>query len=90
MLNPDISLPQEYYDEQTEHIRHELQKRYERYQGARKPVEVKGRTVLLVDDGIATGYTIMAAAQLVRASDPAKLVIAVPVASPRVLDKLSN
>lgn len=90
VLNPDINLPQDYYDEQIARVRHELRERYRRYKGARKPVEVKGRTVLLVDDGIATGYTIMAAAQLIRAANPARIVVAVPVASPRVLDKLSG
>ncbi|RDV14479.1 phosphoribosyltransferase [Pontibacter diazotrophicus] len=90
VLNPDIDLPQEYYDEQTERIREELRNRYERYKGARQPVEVEGRTVLLVDDGIATGYTIMAAAQLIRAANPSRIVIAVPVASPRILNKLSR
>ncbi len=90
VLNPDIDLPEDYYLEQTENIRSELQKRYELYKGARHSIDLKGKTVLLVDDGIATGYTIMAAAQLIRAAEPASIVIAVPVASPSVLDKLSE
>lgn len=42
-----------------------------------------------MDEGIATGYTIMAAAQLIREADPSRIVIAVPVAPPRALDRLS-
>ncbi|WP_114782778.1 phosphoribosyltransferase [Botryobacter ruber] len=89
VLNPDVKVPQEYFDEQTEEIRYQLRERYKRFRGSRSPVIIKDKTVILVDDGIATGYTMMAAAQLVRDSHPAKVVIAVPVASPRVLDKLA-
>ena len=89
IINTDLNIPADYLIEQIEQIRHELNLRYRRYQGARKPVNLTGKTVILVDDGIATGYTMLAAAQLVRQADPARVIVAVPVASPRVLQKIS-
>jgi putative phosphoribosyl transferase len=88
IINPHIDLPETYFQEQTLRIRQQLQERYKRYKKDSKPVAVKGKPVLLVDDGIATGYTILAAAQLLRQSDPARIILAVPVAAPRALDKI--
>jgi predicted phosphoribosyltransferase len=51
------------------------------YRGARPPPELKGKTVVLVDDGLATGATMRAAVEALRAEQPAKIVVAVPVAS---------
>jgi len=58
---------------------HELERRESRYRAGRTDVEIAGHTVILVDDGMATGATMLAAAAAVRAQDPARLVIAVPV-----------
>jgi putative phosphoribosyl transferase len=88
IINPRIDLPESYFQEQTLHIRQQLQERYERYKKDSKPVAIKGKPVLLVDDGIATGYTVLAAAQLIRKSDPAQIILAVPVGAPESLDKI--
>src|SRR5262249_17627037 len=58
----------------------EVQRREEQYRGTGAFPELKGRTVILVDDGLATGATMRAAARAVRAREPARLIIAVPVA----------
>ena len=57
----------------------ELQRRERAYRGDRPPVDLHGKTVLVVDDGIATGASMRAAVQAVRRSDPATVVVAVPV-----------
>jgi len=62
--------------------RAELERRAEAYRGARAPVALAGRTVVLVDDGIATGATIRAAAAAARRLEPAGLVAAAPVVLP--------
>jgi predicted phosphoribosyltransferase len=59
----------------------ELARREATYRGGRPPVDVEGRTVILVDDGLATGSTMRAAVAALRARRPARLVVAVPVGS---------
>ncbi|WP_370409489.1 alpha/beta family hydrolase [Streptomyces fradiae] len=57
-----------------------LAERSRRYRGAREPVDIQGRTAVVVDDGFATGATALAACQVVRARGAARIVLAVPVA----------
>ncbi len=59
----------------------ELHRREQVYRGGRPPLETTGRTVVLVDDGLATGATMFAAVRAVRAGMPAAVVVAVPVGS---------
>jgi putative phosphoribosyl transferase len=59
----------------------ELARRDRVYRGGRSPLALQGRCVILVDDGIATGATVRAAIQVVRAQHPSRLVLAVPVAA---------
>jgi putative phosphoribosyl transferase len=66
----------------------ELQRREREYRGDRPDLDLRGRTVLLVDDGLATGSTMRAAALAVREHQPATVVIAVPVAAPETCDDL--
>jgi putative phosphoribosyl transferase len=58
----------------------EIARRDRLYRGDRAPVQLGGRTVILIDDGLATGATMRAAAQAIQAMQPARLVVAVPVA----------
>jgi erythromycin esterase-like protein/predicted phosphoribosyltransferase len=64
--------------------RRELERRERAYRGERPPPDVAGKTVILVDDGLATGSTMLAAVHAIRADDPARVVVAVPVADPEV------
>ncbi|MHB1836066.1 MAG: phosphoribosyltransferase family protein [Solirubrobacteraceae bacterium] len=66
----------------------ELDERCERYRGTRRPVEVRDRTVLLVDDGLATGRTAKAAARALRERGAARVVLAVPVAAAQSIAEL--
>lgn len=60
----------------------ELKRRERVYRGDRLPPDVRGKTVILVDDGLATGSTMLAAVRALRQQGPARIVVAVPVASP--------
>ncbi len=68
----------------------EIRRRQKLYRGEREPLSYGGRTVIVVDDGIATGFTLRAALCSIRRHDPGKLVLAVPVAPPEVVDKLRH
>lgn len=61
-------------------VRQELGRRASLYRGDRPPLQVTGKTVLLVDDGIATGASVYAAIQALRQIKPSRLILAVPVA----------
>ncbi|MFC3577269.1 phosphoribosyltransferase family protein [Streptomyces yaanensis] len=63
-----------------EHEREVLERRARRYRGERAPVGIAGRTVVVVDDGVATGSTARAACRIARARGAARIVLAVPVA----------
>lgn len=68
----------------------EVRRRVERFRKGRAAPELQGRTVIIVDDGIATGGTTRAAIRAIRKCRPAWLVLAVPVASPDVVVALSR
>ena len=60
------------------------------YRGERPPPGVRGRTVILVDDGLATGATMLAAIKALRAQQPARIVVAVPTGSPETCEQLKE
>lgn len=66
----------------------ELRRRVDLYRGERPPLELAGRTAILVDDGIATGVTDAAALRAARHRDPGRLVLAVPVCAPDSIERL--
>ena len=68
----------------------ELERREAAYRGGRPPADVAGATVILVDDGLATGSTMRAAVAAVRQQGPAKVVVAVPVAAPSTRDAFAR
>lgn len=70
--------------------RAELERRARRYRGDRPPADLRGRTVIVVDDGIATGSTARAACRIVRARGAARVVLAVPVAPRDWTDRLAD
>lgn len=70
-------------EKETARIRQALQDRYHRFMGERKPLSaLEGKTLIVVDDGIATGRTILAAIPMLRMKAPKRIVVAVPVAPP--------
>lgn len=70
--------------------RQEMERRERRYRKDRHPVSVKGKTVILVDDGMATGSSMRAAIAALRKMQAARIVVAVPVAPPRTCERLRS
>jgi len=70
--------------------REELERRERLYRGSRPPLDVHGRTIILVDDGIATGSSIRAAIQALRQMKPAAIVVATPVAPQESCNRLQH
>ncbi|HEV8524583.1 MAG TPA: phosphoribosyltransferase, partial [Terriglobales bacterium] len=68
----------------------ELERREQAYRGGRPAPEVRGRTVILVDDGIATGSTMLAAVRALRQQQPERIVVATPVAPASACEELAQ
>jgi putative phosphoribosyl transferase len=94
VLNADVvswySIPPSAIDAVAHEEQAELERRERTYRGDRSPIDLAGRVVLLIDDGLATGSTMKAAAQAVRAGGPARIVIAAPVGAPQTCRELAE
>jgi putative phosphoribosyl transferase len=84
----DLRIPDYLIDAVAAQEQRELERRERLYRGDRPPPDVRGRTVILVDDGLATGATMYAAIQALRQQQPARIVVAVPTASPETCEAL--
>ncbi len=76
------------FAEVVDQERRELQRREQRYRGDRRAPVIRDRTVILVDDGVATGATMLAAIASIRAQAPRELIVAVPLAAPSIGEDL--
>ena len=92
VVNDDVvralHIPDRVIDAVAEQEARELARRERLYRGGRPPLDVRGRTVILVDDGLATGATMLAAVQALRQQRPARMVVAVPIAPPETCEEL--
>jgi putative phosphoribosyl transferase len=77
-----LRIPEEVIDEVAAEEMEELERREQLYRGDWPPPDVRGRTVILIDDGLATGSTMRAAIAALRQQHPARIVVAVPVGAP--------
>jgi predicted phosphoribosyltransferase len=82
----DVS--KEYILAETKRIQQEMEKRYRYFRDDEPARDIKDKVVIIVDDGIATGKTMLATIQLLRTRHPKKIVIAVPVAPPATVKKI--
>ena len=94
ILNDEVikmtGVPKEVIERVANDEKNELERRELEYRGNRPPPEVEGRTVILVDDGVATGSTIRAGVEALRTRRPARIVVAVPTASPAACESLAR
>jgi putative phosphoribosyl transferase len=77
-----LGIPNEVVETVAEEEERELERREREYRDGRPPIEIRGRTVILVDDGLATGSSMRVAVLALRKKNPAQIIVAVPVAAP--------
>jgi predicted phosphoribosyltransferase len=80
-LIKELGIPGQWIDQIAAREQRELERREKLYRGAAPPLNVKGRTVIVVDDGLATGSTMRAAVNALKSLGPARIVVAAPVAA---------
>src|SRR5438874_2977266 len=94
VLNQDVvnvlQIPEQLIDKVAEAELRELERREHTYRGNRPPPDVHGKTIILVDDGLATGSTMRAAATALRQQGPARIVVGVPVAAPEICEEFRD
>lgn len=86
----ELNLSEDLIERLEREERPELERRERLYREDRPWPDLQGRTVILVDDGVATGTTMLAAIQAVRAQHPARVIVAVPVAAADILPRLGE
>jgi predicted phosphoribosyltransferase len=90
VLNHDVlymtGIDEQGIDALVERELRELERREKAYRNDRPAAEIEGRIIILVDDGLATGATMLAAARAIRKLRPKRLIVAVPVAAPETCD----
>jgi phosphoribosyl transferase-like protein len=94
VLNEDVvawyRIPESVIDSVARDEQAELERREREYRQGCAPHELTGRTVVLIDDGLATGSTMKAAVRAVRAHDPAQIIVAAPVGAPAACDEFAH
>src|SRR3954451_20020434 len=94
LLNPDVvrglRIPPEVIDQVAATERAELERRQQEYRDDRPTPDVRGKTVILIDDGLATGASMRAAVAALRQGQPARVVVAVPIAAPSTCEEFQD
>lgn len=85
-----VEVSREYIEEETQLIRSLLNKRISEFYENRAPLVLTNKIVILVDDGIATGNTLLSSIELIRNENPAEIIVAIPVASNSALQKINK
>jgi predicted phosphoribosyltransferase len=85
-----LDIPDYVIDAVAAREQQELERRERTYRDGRPPPDIRGKTVILVDDGLATGATMQAAVKALRQQQPARIIVAVPTAAAETCEKLKT
>lgn len=83
-------ISEEYIKGEVKRLRQVMQEKYKLFMANNAPVDLKGKIAILVDDGLATGNTMLACIEHIRKSEPSKIIVAVPVSSISAYKKIKN
>jgi putative phosphoribosyl transferase len=90
IMDPTSEVPMAYVESEISRIKKDLKDRYHHFSGEGKFTDVKDKIVILVDDGIATGNTVLATIKMLREKKPTSIIVAVPVLPMDNLGKIKN
>lgn len=79
-----------YIDEETGQIRDLLQRRHDYYYGNKSPIALNDKIVIVVDDGVATGNTLISSIKFIQQQEPAEIIVALPVAPSSAIKKIKK
>jgi len=85
-----LGVSSDFIDREIEQQQKEIQRRLGKYRGAREPTDLAGKTVVLVDDGVATGATTLVTIRALKKQPLARLILAIPVGPPDTIARLST
>lgn len=85
-----FNIPEEYVKNQVTSELKEIKRRLREYRGNEDPPDVKNKVVIVIDDGIATGFTLLAAIESIKKLQARKIIIAVPVAPTETVERFSK
>lgn len=89
ILNPEEA-SEDYIESETQRVRDKMRAQYEMFFGDRDPISLENKKVIIVDDGIATGNTLLMVIEVVKKANPEKIIVAVPVAPIEIISKLKS
>jgi len=84
------TISEDYLIEETKKIRQLLKQRQDNYYGTKTARSLKDKIVILVDDGVATGHTLISCIKLIEQQKPSKIIVALPVGPPSVIKKIDD
>lgn len=89
-VNPTVDVSKEYIENERKKLENLVEERYKQYRGEIPKPKISGKTVIIVDDGVATGSTILAAIHVIRKQNPKKIIIAVPVGASDAMELIKR
>ena len=90
IIDEHLDIPKNYINEEIIRLQKSLQEKYKLYMGDREPIAIKGKNIIVVDDGIATGNTLMASIAMLHKRKPEKIIVAIPVLPKDVVEKFEK
>ena len=90
MIVPHEGVDNEYLQAEIHSIRTQLKAMYTKFMGDKEPEKIRDKTLIVIDDGVATGNTLISTINMLKKENPRKIVIAVPVAALKAVNKLSR